>query len=88
MQPNNYAALNSEIDAELEALTDKISQPDYCDKTPYADFQRDMAVGLELAQRRIDIYSELIDEVFIDFDDTYFKQFSKRFDERHNQPKP
>jgi hypothetical protein len=88
MQPSDYAATNREIDAALDALADKISHPDYCDKTPYTEFQRDIAVGLELTQRRIDIYSELIDEVFVDFDDTYFKQFTKRFDERHSQPKP
>lgn len=63
MTPNEYAAQFEEIHQQLEALYEKITAPDYCDRVPRKDFQRDIAAALELGQRKQDLYAELLTDL-------------------------
>ena len=78
-----------EIHEGLQAILEKITAADYCEKTPRTEFQRDIAQALELGQQKEDGLQDLLDGLSCDME--YFKEYSKIFDEimeRHGQPQP
>jgi len=87
MQPSEYAAQFEDISTKLAELREKAAQSDYCEKTPYAEFMRDVSIALELRQREVDLFSEIMDDsdAIGEFDPKYFMEFCKRYDERHGQ---
>jgi hypothetical protein len=83
MQPSDYAGQFGDISEGLADLCEKMQQPDYCEKTPYSDFIRDVSIALELGQKEVDLFSEMIDDIGSDMQ--YFNDFCKRYDEQHRQ---
>lgn len=81
MQPSEYAEQFGDIRESIESLIDKLSDPEYYTKYGAGEYSRDIAVALELGQKEVDLYTEIIDEIGADM--TGFNEFSKRFDEAY-----